>query len=139
MTWEKSCGAVVFTRERGELRYLIIQMLGGHHGFPKGHMESGETELETAIREIREEVGLTPRILDGFRETEAYLLPGKHNTGKQVVYFLAEFEDQPIRIQKEELRSAKLLRFHDALQVLEFEEAKRILTEANRFLCKGNL
>ena len=134
MTFEKSCGAVVFTREGGRLRFLIIQMLGGHHGFPKGHMEPGETERDTAIREIREEVGLTPRILDGFRETEAYLLPGKRNTGKQVVYFLAEYENQPVRVQKDELRGARLMCFQDALKVLEFEESRRILSDANRFL-----
>ena len=134
MVWEKSCGAVVFTREKGEPRYLIIQMLGGHHGFPKGHMEPGETELDTAKREIREEVGLTPRFLEGFRAEEAYLLPGKQNTGKRVIYFLAEFEDQAVRIQKEELRGAQLLPFEAAVSRLEFDDSKRILENANRFL-----
>lgn len=134
MTWEKSCGAVVFTRERGEPRYLIIQMLGGHHGFPKGHMEPGETELETAKREIQEEVGLVPRFLDGFRAEEAYLLPGKHNTGKRVVYFLAEFENQNVRIQKEELRGAQLLPYEAAVKRLEFDDARRILMDADSFL-----
>ena len=134
MVWEKSCGAVVFTREKGELRYLIIQMIGGHHGFPKGHMEPGETELETAKREVVEEVGLRPRFLEGFRAEEAYLLPGKQNTGKRVVYFLAEFENQTIRIQKEELRGAQLLPFEAAVNRLEFDDARRILENANQFL-----
>ena len=64
MTVEKSCGAVVFTREGGEVRYVIIQSLEGYYGFPKGHMEGSETEQETALREIREEVGLTPRLVE---------------------------------------------------------------------------
>ena len=50
MAFEKSCGAVVFTRVGGELRYVLAQSLRGHYGFPKGHVEPGETETETALR-----------------------------------------------------------------------------------------
>ena len=59
MTWEKSCGAVVFTRENGQVKYLLVANLEGIYGFPKGHVEAGETEVETALREVREETGLT--------------------------------------------------------------------------------
>ena len=44
MEHEKSCGAVVFTRSRGDLRYVLIQQKKGLWGFPKGHVEAGETE-----------------------------------------------------------------------------------------------
>lgn len=47
MTYEKSCGAVVFTRINHEIRYVLVQQLEGFHGFPKGHMEEGETEEQT--------------------------------------------------------------------------------------------
>ena len=56
---EKSCGAVVFTRLNGEIKYVIIQSLAGYYGFPKGHMEAGESEKQTALREVYEETGLT--------------------------------------------------------------------------------
>ena len=59
MTIEKSCGAVVFTRDHGLVQYLIIQSKEGFYGFPKGHIEPGEQEEETALREIWEETGLT--------------------------------------------------------------------------------
>ena len=45
---EVSCGAIVFTRQGGQRRYLIVQSLEGWCGFPKGHTEPGETEEETA-------------------------------------------------------------------------------------------
>ena len=48
MNIERSCGAVVFTRVNGEIRYVIIESIEGIFGFPKGHMEAGETEEETA-------------------------------------------------------------------------------------------
>ena len=134
MQLEKSCGGVVFTRENGEVRYVIIRHRTGHCGFPKGHMEPGETEAQTALREIREEVGLQCTLMEGFRQQDQYPLPKKPGTMKQVVYFLAEYADQAICIQPEEISAVYLLPFEEALQMLPFLEAKRILTEADRFL-----
>lgn len=55
---EKSCGAVVYKEDNGELKFLLVYQNNGHYSFPKGHMEEGETELETTIREIKEETNL---------------------------------------------------------------------------------
>ena len=66
MNYEYSCGAVVFTRIGGEPHYVLVRAKDqpmGCHGFPKGHMEAGETEEQTALREIYEEVGLRVRLL----------------------------------------------------------------------------
>ena len=51
---EKACGCIII--ENGQV--LLIQQTEGHWGFPKGHVEEGETELETAIREVKEETNL---------------------------------------------------------------------------------
>ena len=135
MQYEKSCGGVVYTRENNEIRYVIIQHLGGHYGFPKGHMEPGEDEQTTALREIHEEIGVRAVLCSGFRMAEEYPLHRKPGVVKQVVYFLAEYADQEICYQKEELQAAHLLSFEDALQLLTFHETKHVLTEANGFLC----
>lgn len=134
MQYEKSCGAVVFTRVDGEICYVLAQNLEGYYGFPKGHMEAGETEVETALREIREEVGLSPRLIDGFRTCDEHPIPKKPGVIKQVVYFLAEYEDQEIVFQKEELLSAPLVSYEEAMALFVFEGSKRILTEAHAFL-----
>ncbi len=66
MNCEYFCGAVVFTRMDGEPHYLLVRAKDrpkGCHGFPKGHMEPGETEVQTALREIFEETGLPVRPL----------------------------------------------------------------------------
>lgn len=131
---EISCGAVVFTRRDGGIRYLIIQQKAGHHGFPKGHMEPGETERETALREIREEVGITPRLLEGFRETDRFPLPQKPGVMKTVVYFLGEYEEQRYTPQAAELIRADLVSFDKAMKLLEFESSRRILRRADEFL-----
>lgn len=136
MQYEKSCGAVVFTRANGELRYVLAQNLEGYYGFPKGHMEADETEQQTALREIREEVGLQPRLIEGFRTCDEHPIPSRPGVMKQIVYFLAEYEDQPISFQKEELLSAPLVSYEEAMALFTFDSSKRILTEAHAFLNK---
>ena len=139
MNYEYSCGAVVFTRVDGVPHYVLIRAKDqpvGCHGFPKGHMEPGETEQETALREIYEEVGLRVRLLPGFRSVTEYRLPSPPDTSKQVVFFLAEYENQQVRIQESELAGFTLAPFAQALELTEFADSKRILTEAHEFLSK---
>ena len=134
MQYEKSCGGVVFTRRNHEILYVVIRHTSGHCGFPKGHMEPGEAEQETALREIREETGLTCRFLEGFRAEEQYPLPNKPGTMKQVVYFLGEYSNQSFYPQPEEISRIDLLPFEEALALLPFRETKRVLSDAHAFL-----
>ena len=134
---EHSAGAVVFTREAGEPRFVIVESLSsGVHGFPKGRMEEGETDLETALREVREETGLEPRILPSFRTVELYPLRERPNTVKQVIYYLAEYENQTPRPRPGEIRSVALMTCAEAMRTFEFENTRRVMTEAYSFLTK---
>ena len=137
MKYEYSCGAVIFTRIGGDPHFLLIRQTGqreGCHGFPKGHMEPGETETQTALREIFEEVGLQVQLLPGFRAVTEYDLPTLPDTRKQVVFFLAEYENQTVTIQENEVASWCLAPFAEALPLIEFADSRRILTEAHAFL-----
>ena len=138
MKYEKSCGAVVFTREGGEIKYLVIKSLTGIYGFPKGHVEQGETEEETALREVLEETGILVSLLSGFRVDEEYPLPQKEDTIKRVVYFLGEYCDQEIRYQASELSDAVLVDYETAMSLFQFDSSRRILTEADKFLAGKN-
>lgn len=134
LQYEKSCGAVVFTHSNGGIKYVIIQSLEGYYGFPKGHMEAGETEVETALREIYEETGLKVHILDGFRCEDEHLIPSKPGVMKRIIYFAAEYEDQQLRHQLEELMSVKLMTFEEAMDAFQWESSRRILKEVADFL-----
>ena len=134
MTYEVSSGAVVFTREGSGLRYVIVRSLEGYYGFPKGHIEGAETEEEAALREIREETGLSVRLIPGFRTVDEHSIPEKPGVTKRIIYFLGEYEGQEIRFQKEELLEAPLLGYEEAMSRFQFESSRRILKEANDFL-----
>lgn len=136
MIYEKSCGAVVFTKIDNNIKYLIIQNLSGIYGFPKGHIEHDETETETALREVFEEVGIKIKLINGFRTEDEHLIPQKENTMKKIVYFLGEYNNQEFKYQKEELSNAELVDYETALTLFQFESSKRILKEANDFLLK---
>lgn len=136
MNKEKSCGAVMFTRQNGIPLYVIVQSKEGYFGFPKGHMEQNETETETALREIKEETGLSPALIPGFRTEDEHLIPWTHKEPvmKNIVYFLAEYENQFPKAQEEELASIRLLPYEEAMALFQFESSRRILTEAHQFL-----
>ena len=134
MIYEKSCGAVIFTRMNNEIKYLLIRNLAGIYGFPKGHAEQGETEEQTALREVFEEVGLAVKLVSGFRCEDEHPILQKENTMKQIVYFLGEYSNQEFTYQKEELTDALLTDYETAMTLFQFDSSKRILTEANNFL-----
>ena len=139
MNYEYSCGAVVFTRIDGAPHYLLVRAKDqpeGCHGFPKGHMECGETEQETALREIFEETGLRVELLEGFRAVTEYPLPTPPDTRKRVVFFLAEYADQQVHIQQSELAGYILAPFDEVLALTEYADSRQILTEAHAFLIR---
>ncbi|MBR6521246.1 MAG: DUF4298 domain-containing protein [Oscillospiraceae bacterium] len=136
MSFEISCGAVVFTRVDGEIKYVIIRSNEGWYGFPKGHIEAGESESEAALREILEETGLKVQLLPNFKTFDEHSLPKKPDVVKRVVYFVAEYSGQDIIRQDEELCEASLMSYDEAMSVFQFESSRRILNEVNNFLTK---
>ncbi len=130
---EKSCGAVVYTVKDGVPHYLLISSRDGYCGFPKGHMELGESETKTAIREIWEETSVKAEIFGDFRRETSY--PIGRGRKKKVVYFLAKFEDQePCHNEGFEKNELLLLPFEEAQAKLTHKDAKSILAEANEII-----
>ena len=115
------------------LFHLILQ-LAGYFGFPKGHMEKNETEEQTAIREIFEETGLKVNIIPGFKTINEYPIPHKEVTIKRVIYFLAEYDNQNIRYQKDELLGAYLMTYEEAISLFQFDNLKKVLYKARDFI-----
>ena len=136
MTYEKSCGAVVYCQKDNDIKYVLVCERSGYWVFPKGHMEEGETEQETALREIKEETGLTVTFVEGFRIIDEHNLAreGRPNTIKQTVYFLAKCEDVNFVAQESEIAKIELLDYESAMEKLQFDSFKNILSMAKDFL-----
>ena len=91
--YQRSCGAVVYRRgERGVEYLCLFQRRSGRYSFPKGHAEAYETELDTAIREIKEEIGISVELDPSFREEAHYVFDDIKQ--KTVVLFLAEYNGE---------------------------------------------
>lgn len=137
MRHEKSCGALVIRREAtdGKLYILMIRhKAGGHRSFPKGHMEKGETETDTAMREVWEETDVRIRLTpgEGFRRTVHYNpMPG---VKKEVVYFLTETAQTEIHPREGEIAEVEWIPLEHAEDALTHENDKQVLRAALRSL-----
>ena len=133
MVFEKSCGAVVFDIHNDCPFVLVEYMAKGHVSLPKGHMEEGETEEETAAREILEETNLTVYIDNVFRHEVTYSPePGVQKT---VVFFLATVDNiWDIKPQKEEVSEIRLMGIDCAIKEMTYDTDKAVLHHAASYI-----
>jgi len=133
--YERSCGAVVFSRAGDGLRFLLIKnRRSTNWGFPKGHVENYETAEQTARREIREETGLRVRLLPGFSCQSEYVISGVIE--KSVTIFLAEAYDRRITAQEAEIEDYLWVDYPKAMQMLKFDNDRNTMRRAYAFLRK---
>lgn len=136
--YERSCGAVVFRNINGEKRFLLIKnKRSAHWGFPKGHVEEGETDEQTATREVLEETGLHISIFPDFKAKSNYTIQGRID--KTVLIFLATTADTQTVIQQSEIEDYIWLGFDACLNTLNYENDKNILTRAKAYMDEHNL
>lgn len=124
----------VLTRETagGATEYLLlVNRRDGMPGFPKGHRDGEETDLETALRETREESGLTDLdVVPGFRVEIAYRVKkGGEHRWKTVVYFRARLRSGKVRLSDEHT-AFDWLSLDDAMRRLSFDSLRDTLRAA---------
>lgn len=129
---ERSCGAVVTTNIHGVRHYVLVK--GGYVGLPKGHMEPGESERVTALREVEEETCVKAQLVPGFRRVVVYRMPNGNQ--KRVVYFLARYDHQEAHRNPAEFLKVMVLSYPDALHALTFENDRVTLRAAEQHLRK---
>ncbi|XP_025030112.1 bis(5'-nucleosyl)-tetraphosphatase [asymmetrical] isoform X2 [Python bivittatus] len=142
----RACGLIIFRKmpkasaaaaAEGNIEYLLLQTSYGTHHWtpPKGHVDPGEDDLRTALRETQEEAGLASTqftILEGFKKELNYVVKGKPKT---VVYWLAELKDRDTEIKlSSEHQDFRWLTLSDACRLAEYEDMQGAFREAHRFL-----
>jgi len=132
---EYSAGYIVFHVENGARLYLILHYPGGHYDFPKGHLESGESNSQAAIRELEEETGIQHiKTVDGFEQSIIYNFRRKEGlVEKKVTFFLGEAPQKEVKISFEH-QGFLWLPYDQALTKITFENARNILRASEKFL-----
>ncbi len=121
---EKSCGCIIIKNNKV---LLIYEKNRNFWGFPKGHTENGENEIETALREVKEEVGLEVEIDEEKRYILNYII--KDEIDKTTVLYIAKPKNEAIIIQEDEIGKVKWCTFEEALETLTFDNLKEIFTK----------
>jgi len=124
MKQEKSCGCIVLDKRM----VLLVKHNSGHWDFPKGHVEEGESEVETAIREVKEETGVDVEVRKRHRYSISYM--PKSDVEKEVVFFLAKKKKGVELPQIEEVQKVEWVTWEEAFQRITFETSKELLRKA---------
>ncbi|MGM0439042.1 MAG: bis(5'-nucleosyl)-tetraphosphatase [Patescibacteria group bacterium] len=142
MKMEKSAGFVIYRKEKGEIKFLLLKYPSDgrevdYWGLPKGHIENKESVEEAALRELFEETGIKEKEIDvkeGFREVNKYYF--KHEGDsifKIVVYFLAQTKKETITVSHEH-SDFKWANFDQAMKLIPFKNTKKIVKKAKEFI-----
>lgn len=135
MKFEKSCGCIVLNEKK---EILLVHSVQEHWEMPKGHMEPGETEVETAIREVKEETNIDVFILDENKKYVETYSPYE-GTRKKVVYFLARNKNNMVQPQLEEITEIKWLSLEKAIPMISYESSKKIIKQVKIELEEGKI
>ncbi len=127
---EKSCGGIV---ELNGKILLVQQKKSGNYGFPKGHILPEESEVDAAIREVKEETNIDIEIDSKKRYSLSYIQ--NENINKEVVYFLAKPRDNfEINKQESEISNVFWIDKEKVRETLTYENLRQIWDQAIRDL-----
>lgn len=139
-----AAGVVVFHRDRtGDCRFLLLLSRLTKRPlweFPKGGIDTGESALDAALRELEEETGLESgdiRLVPGFERTEEYRFSvggdGERTlVQKQVTYYLAEAEHRDVRLSPSEAYEHEWVDVDEAVRRVRYPGRRRLLEAAAR-------
>ena len=131
---ELSAGIITARGQSCSRDYLILKHEnGGHWSFPKGHLETGETPQEAAVRELREETGLTVQeIFSDFNLKTSYTFErGGREIFKTVIYFLGIVSRASVILSSEHT-NYQWLPYRKCRGELTYENDKKLLDRANK-------
>jgi bis(5'-nucleosidyl)-tetraphosphatase len=139
MMTEKSAGFILITDdfETDDYSVLLLHYTSGHWDFPKGNIETNETELEAATRELQEETSIESfRVIPNFRYVLDYKYTRKSMLiSKEVTLFLASTGVRKVKISHEHM-GYNWVKKSDATTQLTYKNAKNALMQAINFLEK---
>ncbi len=137
MKKEKSAGIILYLEKSDGILFLVMNYPTGHWDFVKGKIEQGENEHQTALRETKEETGISDiEFVEGFEENINYNFQFEGELiYKEVVFFLEKTKTETVKISHEHL-DYTWLDYKNAIEKITYQNAKNILSKANSLLQK---
>ena len=136
---ETSAGGVIYRWQEQTPHVLLIRDAYQHWGFPKGHLESGETPDAAALREVEEETGLGDLVLGPRLQTiDWYFRARGRLIHKFCHFYLIEAPTGETTPQTEEgITDCRWLPLADAIEQISYDNAREVLRRAAEELASG--
>ncbi len=133
---DESFGVIPFRKTETGLEFLLVKHAQGHWGFPKGHPIGNESHIETALRELKEETGVTDCNIIGDKTwKQKYTIEKSGNSTEKIVeYFLGEVLSANKNVDSKEILECRWCNFEDAIELLSHPESKGMLESVFSFI-----
>ena len=126
-----SCGGVVIFR--GKILVLYKNIRNKYEGWvlPKGTVEAGEEYKETALREVREESGVSASVIKYIGKSQYTFSAPEDIVEKDVHWYLMMADSYYSKPQREEyFQDSGYYKYIEAYHLLKFSNEKQILEKA---------
>ena len=138
MRREISAGIIAYRKTKEGPKFLILYHGHDYWNFAKGKIESEEQSLAAALRETREETGLTPRDLRLAQDFKVYERFSFRRNGqpvfKVVIFYLGETDIETVKLSSEHQGYGWFL-YREARKILgRYRDSQRVLRQAYEFL-----
>lgn len=129
---EVSAGGVVVRRDGAAAAYLVIRDSYKNWGFPKGHLEEGETAEQAALREVQEETGLDDlRLLAPLGAIDWHFQFRGRHIHKWCHFFLLEsFGAATVPQADEGITECRWVELAQAVDMIAYDNARDVLKRA---------
>lgn len=138
----ESFGIIPIHKKNSKFYILLVKnSKGGHWGLPKGTPELNEVPLETAVRELEEETGITEiKIKESITFKESYVFEqNKKSYNKTNTYFIGFVSKMDLNNNLDEIDEIKWVEIDKAKDILTYQSSADTINSLYEYLSKLEL